>query len=685
MPEFYHNIGPLWCLISFALLMTISLGVLQAWHWLAPRLRLAYHSESIFVNWAIALLAVPFLIFPLHFLAAIAGFYRPTTLVVQGVLAALALQALLKTRVYRQLWLELKQVSFLTVLCALTVCLFIYWPFVMPFPESFNGHHHILVNMIERFWQRGNYVIMPPHHVSYDNDIYTWPANLAFFLSLFSFPYIPDVGEHVIYMVPGLFAFLTWRLLRVLCSKWQIPDRAGDLGFLLIAFGYYSTSDFTAIHFDTLSPLFCVLFVLTMTEVIRKRGEQWIPYLGLLLAMTFLVRKQVFPILLFSLIIAAILLAFRMTVVRLVLRELHLRCLTLTFILAIPALFWASFVFAVYGSPFFPHDTSLTARLFTPVYHSMPIGDGPPTEVTSGVGRVWHAIVGVIDTVRNARTPDGTSFYMEHFLPLGTAGSAATLARGTFLGISNSFILVACIMAFGVLLLVPAFCYRSMAPLFGMCLGGFISAGMLLFMTYHKYPHYLGYIGVLFSVTSVQFLSGRLGVAGGRRVMNMLGGAIFGTGMLFWAFSSWGHGSHDGRVENIRFLDPYYGDFYMRLGRMTSRTPAEVKREVAEFQEAAGKGNILFMDHEPGALIPAILDAFDITTALFFDNPQAAQIRAAPTKADLKSALERLSIRFVCVPGRAHGSDGAFLMRLLRQDNRPHRYVVPVGELLHGS
>ena len=678
IPLFYNKINILHFLVNLLLVILLVLGVLNIWLFLRRKFDIC-KNESIFFELAISIIAIPFLIFPFHFIFSLLGFYKSFLVTIQIFLVLAGLWGIVINKLHKKIYSEFGKLSFLSMLCVVTVALFVYWPFVMPFAEKFNGHHHILLNMVQQLWIKGHYSIIPPNFVSYDNAIFIWPANLAFFLSLYSFPYLSSVGLHTLFIIPGLLSFLTWRLLKILATKIQLSSSTGDLSFLLIAFSYYNASDFSAIHFDIFSPLLCLLFLIIFIEVFLHKKSTRIPFIILILSFVLLVRKQLF--LLFSSILGIILIIKLINYLKkkiLLSRIKFSRSLVLLFF--IPAMVWCVFVYYNYGSPFFPHDVGVTQMIFK---HERPLIK--PYLVNSS-GDLSPSVYPKVPKIEGSlKDNSSVNFYIENFLPFHLDKGLLVFTKNIFCGLSLSLLIILGFLGFIFLGLYNRFKMSKYLPIIAVVSAGYILTGILFFRTYPKYPHYFAYLISIFSSVFYfkifeYFFKRKWGV-------HILGTMIFIVGMTFWGYNLWGHSYKDNKFENIRFLYPYYKTPIDRLSRMTNRDKKGLRREIMELTQAKAYvdskgGNILYMDHEPGALIPSLLNIENLSQVYYLENIKSQKIYAAKNKEELKKAFREENIEFVYKPGRSHGKfDHTIILKLIEKYTGRYRFVIPVKEL----
>ena len=163
-------------------------------------------------------------------------------------------------------------------------------------------------------------------------------------------------------------------------------------------------------------------------------------------------------------------------------------------------------------------------------------------------------------------------------------------------------------------------------------------------------------------------------------------GALFFCGFSFWAFNSWGHSYKDPRFENIKFLWPSYGGTLERIARKANRPKESIRSEIDDYNLALSSlkpgEQILYLEHEPGALIPALVGREYQGDILYLENYRTRMISSAENISDLKASFQQLHIRYVYRPGRRHSPllEKTLILRKLRASPYPH-FLVPV-ELL---
>jgi hypothetical protein len=675
LPADFSTSNVLLLVVELAFVLVLLAGLVATWSWL--RGRVIRHEAPFWVVAAEAVLAVPWVLFPLLFLLSWAGAHRVVLIATQIALAVAGAAWIWERRTSVRPALEALPRALRADLpyaaALLAVALFVLWGWVMPFPEAFNGHQHDLVNLLRHMWDSGEYDLLAPAEVGYDNNILIWPAPFATFLSLFTVQGIDDVGLRPMFLLPGIGALLTLQLLRATARELG-HESAGSIAFLLVAFSYYASSDFTDITFDLLAPLLLTYFGYHAARwAVRGQGAAY-PFL-LVLAVSFLIRRQVF------LIVAAALLA--LVVLRLVPWRAFVPRATggraaLAALLVAPALLWAGVMWGQYESPFFPHETSLSGKVFKSPYQP-----AQTTNVSLGTG--FDTQKGPVDRVRDffETRSEGHRFPLTHYLPVyKTDGSG--LVKNAFAGVSLSVLLTLATIGF----LLGAGRVRGLglppgrARLLLLAYGaGFLVVGYQFFGTYPKFPHYLSFLIAPFAALLLLELA--------RRIPRGAGPPLLAVGLLavgggLWAVNTWGHAAWDSKLSNVKFLVPGYGSATERLARDSGRSTADLEQEAAEYQRAVAsrRGRILHMEHEPGALVPALLDREFLGEVLYVENPRARPVLDARTKPAMLAALRRLGVAYVYRPGRGHPPwDDRPIFRETREHRGPTRFVIPIDEL----
>lgn len=691
LPLFYQKIGFFYFLVSLLLLFVVLLGILNIWVFLRRKFNI-YKNENIFFDLAVSLIVIPWVIFPFHFLSSLLGFYRPFLVGIQVIFIFFGLHAIFH-KIHKKILTDLGKISLLPLLCIITVILFIYWPFVMPFAENLNGHHHILMNIVQQSWAKGYYPTIPPEFVIYDNGIYVWPANLALFLSIFSFPYLIAIGQHILFLLPGVLALLTWQLLRQLSVKIKVSPSVGDLSFLMVAFSYYATSDFTAIHFDIFSPLISVFFLLTLVDVFLNKESSKIIFLILAISFTLLLRKQLF-LLFFSITV----ITFTMELLYCWIKKIPCTYKKFNYLIAaiflIPSIFWCSFVYSKYGSPFFPHDVRITRKLFKlkeppaiephliKEYHE-PLEMQIRHDTKASINAAKNPLRRFLITLRTFKNYSDVNFYIENFIPFHLSKGKVVFVKNLFCGLSNSLFLIIGFIGFIFLLILRKISNGKLLLIIPSIVAGFLITGITFFLTYPKYPHYLGYLITIFSSCFYFYIFGS--VLRKRWVIYVFGLMIFISGMLYWGYNLWGHAYKDKTFENIRYLRPHYKTPLDRLVRVINdrRAIKEVEEltTAVEFLKNNG-GYILYMEHEPGLAIPSLLNIECFANSYFVESYNSKELATADTDEELRQALSERDIKFVYRPRRWHNlREYTILFDLIKQHNGRYEYIIPINEL----
>jgi hypothetical protein len=673
LPADLTSSNALLLVVELAFVVVLLSGMVAIWSWL--RDRVIRHEAPFWVVAAEAVIAVPWILFPLLFLVSWAGGHRivvATTQLVLGVAGAIWIwrrRGAFRPDTHALPRLLRDDLPYAIALVA--VSLFVVWGWVMPFPEAFNGLQHHLVSLLRHMWDTGQYELLAPAQVSYDNNVQVWPASFAMFLSLFTVQGIDDVGLRPMFLLPGIGALLSLQLMRATARELG-HESAGSIAFLLVAFSYYASSDFSDITFDLLAPLLLTYFGYHAARwAARGQGAAY-PFL-LVLAVSFLVRRQVF------LIVAGVLLALivlKLVPWRALVPRVRVGSGALAVLIVAPALLWAGVSWAQYEDPFFPHATGISEKLFDSPYQAAQSTGAARSPRT--VGRPGRRIRNFFD----ARS-EGHPFGLAHYLPVYREDGSG-LVKNAFAGISLSVLLTLATIGFLFAvqrvggLSLPA---RRARLLLVAYLAGFLAVGYQFFGTYPKFPHYISFLIAPFAALLLLELA--------RRIPRGVGPPLLAIGLLavgggLWAVNTWGHAAWDSKLSNVKFLVPGYGTATERLARDTGRSAADLEREAAEYQRAVAsrRGRILHMEHEPGALVPALIDREFLGDVLYVENPRARPVIDARTKPAMLAALRRLGVAYVYRPGRGHPPwDDRPIFRETREHRGASRFVIPIDEL----
>ena len=198
----------------------------------------------------------------------------------------------------------------------------------------------------------------------------------------------------------------------------------------------------------------------------------------------------------------------------------------------------------------------------------------------------------------------------------------------------------------------------------------------IFFLSYIRYAQYLAFIAAPFAACFYwRFLKKD-------SLLKTLMIMLLCFGMLFWAYNEWGHMSKDTTLENIKFLNPYYKNAVSRIAKKSSRSEISVETEIKEITKAREKqGNILYMDIEPGLLIPTILNLENFANSLFFESTSVKRLYEARNIKELQKGLDFYGISYIYKPGRSHGDfNNTLLLKKLKRTKR-YEFLVPVKEL----
>jgi hypothetical protein len=653
IPTHLARTGLHWFALELAFVLLLFAGIIALW--LPLRRRLAA-SEPPF--WAIAaesVIAIPWLAFPVLFALALVGAWGPALIAAQVVLAVAGLIGLWRwgrggDRV-REAG-EMLRESPLNPMAIAAICLFVAWAWLMPFPASYNGHHHLLFNLLSEMWATGGYPVLDESQVSYDNDIIVWPAPFAFFLGLFSAPWSVEIDWRPVVLLGGLISLLSLHVLRLTSAELGQPKWYGSLAFLLIAFGYFGAVRSTGIGFDLLTPLLVLLFAMHLVRWAVRGKVDWLGVL-LVLAVAALIRGQVFLMLVAVLAIAALTRTIRLDSLRRALASVP-RAAAAAFAVALPVITWTTFLVIEYGSPLFPHQDQ-TAASFGVLHLDELFGGGFSQQ----------------------------NHFLDHFLPI-FPDAPGTMIKNAALG--TSFSVLFTVVLVGYLVFAPRIHRSDGRAAHRLALAMFVGFAALLyfaFPTYPKYPHYGTLLLAPFAAIFIGWACRRWAWPG---AASLVGLGLLVCGTAFWAVNSWGHATWDESLENIRLLNPGYGEPVDRLARSTGRTQESLLDEIDEYTAALSSlepgERILYAEHEPGALVPSLVDREFLGDALFLEGPRAEGVVVADSDRELEESLRHLGIRFLYRPQRAHTAIEDSLIWKRIQDSEEADYLIPAEALL---
>lgn len=322
--------------------------------WARVRPRFLGEAPPLWIVVAEALIALPWLFFPVLFGAALLDLFRPAITGAQlalGTAGAIGIWARrgrvrdgagAAARGARESWIDL--------LALAAVALFVAWGWLMPFPESLQGHHHYLLSLISDLWRTGSYEALPgtvPAH-----EVLGTPPLFGFLLATFSLPQLDAVSSRPIFLLPGLFALISLQLMRLISHELVGRKEVGSIAFLLACFGYYTAFDFTEISPDMFAPIVLIYFVYLIVRWVRS-DEQAALQILLLLCFTWVVRRQLFLLLLG---IVAVALIARLLPWAELWRTLRSRA-AVALLIATPLAAWTAFAIVSYDSVLFPYES----------------------------------------------------------------------------------------------------------------------------------------------------------------------------------------------------------------------------------------------------------------------------------------------------------------------------------------
>lgn len=669
IPEHLSNYGLQWFVGELLFVALLIAGMVHLWSGLRPLL--LREGDAPWAVAAEAIIVIPWLVSGALFCGALLGGFRSVLVAAQIGLAVAGIAAIwthrhaarsaitAAGRMLRESWVTLAAVA--------AVALFVYWGWVVPFPDPANGHHHGTLNLISELWRDGGYPELPKPWIGYETAIFTPPAANKMILSLFAVPGIESVGTRPVFLVPGVFALFTLQLMRLTCVELAGRAALGSVAFLLCAFSYSAIADFTDVTLDYFTPVLLAYFGLHVARMVVSAEAQWFPFV-LFAVVAAVVRSQV---LLLGLGLAAALVVARLVPWRdlwagMARGGTRARTAAIALVISLPFLAWAVYMIARY------ENLAYAARVATGRYESA---------TTSGFGLFNF------ETILDAKL-DGQNYLLSQFLPAFVDRGLSTFVKNALAGLSFSILLTVAIVAFVVL------AKRAMGGERGRLLRrlalayalGFAAVMYLAFPVYPKFTHYAAFLLAPFGAILIGWIarSGRLGKAAATATV----AAVFVAGVAYGAYNTWGHTSGDSGLTNVKMLYPGYGDALDRLARATGRPRESLAAELAEYETATGTlgrdEHVLLVDLEPGALVPSIADRRFLGAEPYLTTERADDVLAAETPAALRDALRAIGVRYVYQPGRDHPPDveDSLIMRRLAAYDGDSEFVIPVDELV---
>lgn len=674
IPICYRIYSPVFFVFQLLFVFLIFSGIFHFWEILRTRLLIPH--KSFFIESSIAVVVIPFIIFPLFFLLALAGWFRQSLIIIQLSLLFLSFYKGFALKIISKIRNKIKLLSFGEYVVLAFLSFFAYWSWIMPFPERFNGHFCTIINTIQSMWKSGYFIAITKEWLNYDNQAYIWPPNASFFLSFFSMPYLKFIDIRPLFLVPGFLLFLAWGIIKENTEMLFHDHKIGNLAFLLVVFSYNHLFN-AVIYYDIFSPLIIALFMYFFILVYKRMRADSINFIILAVSFTYMARRQ-----LFLLFMAIISIAYLWNIIKTRNVSYPLKInKKLLILFLIPAVFWATFTFVKYKSPFFPHGGHFVEKIF-PASVQKPLEPYTfaesiqPKKNNSEQASFLKQQIIKLKSIKNHRIPGSNiSFYVENFFPVHLSRGFFTFIKNVFCGLSVSLLTSIGFLGF----LFASFFIkgqkdnREVAWLF---LIGYTIVMYIFFLSYIRYAQYLAYIISPFSsyfyfkaLRKQVFLKGLMLI-------------LFCFGMIFWAYNEWGHMSKDNSLENIRFLNPSYKNAVSRLAKKSNRSEIGIETEIKEILKARAKDSkILYMDIEPGLLIPTILNLENFADSLFLESISAEKLYEAKSFKELKNGINFYGITHIYKPGRSHVDfENTLLLRMLKQI-KEYEFLVPVEEL----
>lgn len=568
----------------------------------------------------------------------------------------------------------LRDVSGLEWLCYGVIFILCLFGWLVPIPDNYNGHGHILWNVLTRMLNTGSFDFLGRSDLSSDDNIQLFfPTHFTYWLRFYCLPHSLFFYRSAL-LIPMIVGFFLVQTIKDICRIFNFPKEVGLLGFLAIAGTTFNAFIFYEIQYDTLA-LLMLLYSFHLLAKILVKQETVFPNLFLLLCFSFVIRTQIFIILFFSTSLLSLFYWRRLRPL------LKLRPL---FLLAgfLPLFLWFTIAWVKYGHPLWPQSRGAVERVFKSLHLSeqkqpMIAVEELPIKIDS----------------KDSKREEGEKNYgarVRYFLELfdhhfpnshrGQWGIEKLEPTALFLIRAGPLSLITAFLFFFLLLLKkmerPA---REFLILEGFLLCGWVAEYLLFYIGHNKFPQYLSAVtlfpaGLVFYSLQKRFF---------RPLPVVL--AIF----LFLSFNSFlfGHRNVDFHFSPLKIL---FGrkTFIEKIAYKSNKTGSEIEKEAVELYQAYNSGKrILHIEVEPGGLLPSLMGREFLGKAYYFTlvNYSLRDAITAKSKEDFVKALERRKIGFIFIPQRDHETLERHplfkVLRKLKQEGRYH-LLVPV-EAVH--
>lgn len=284
------------------------------------------------------------------------------------------------------------------------------------------------------------------------------------------------------------------------------------------------------------------------------------------------------------------------------------------------------------------------------------------------------------------RSDSGDLFAMELYFPAFLHKGVLTFIKNLFCGLGLSLLISVGFILFLIFGKDTLRGFPERKSFHRFMWAAFLGFGLIwyrFFYDYQKFSQYLSYFAALGTgIFTQRFLKSE-------KKQLTLALSVFICGLAFGGYNTWGHGGKDPYFRNFKFLWPNYGAPLDRISRKANRPTKDLSQELQEYSRALQEtqenhGEILFMDHEPGALIPSLLGKQFLGDVLYLENLRSSKVYNSTTLRELSENLQALKIAFIYRPGRSHGVfEKTLIMQLARAYLNTHSnaFLIPALEL----
>ena len=666
-PEYLTNQSPWLFLIHFSFVVLIFLGQYFLCLFLQKR-------KPVFANVLLeSFLFIPFFLFPLALLFSWLKLGNIFYGFSQILFATFALIGIYKYR--NNLNLKLfKNIGLLEWTCYGVVFVLGYFGWLVPIPDNYNGHGHVLWNVLTRMLNTGSFDLLTRSALTSDDMTQLFfPPHFTFLLRFYCLNYSLFFYRSAI-LVSMIVGFLLIQVIKDICRIFNLPKNIGLLGFLAVIGTYFNALILYEIQYDVLVMLMLLFFMDLLGRAFVRR-EAVFSNILILLFFSFCVRTQVFIILFFAASLALIF-YFKRTKDSLTIRPAFL------FLGLFPVLIWSTVSWVKYDNPLWPMSRGIVERVFTKIYphnqrqqiiaiEDVPLKIKANEKNEKKEEKNYGARVQYFFGLLNYYFPNND--WMRLIIAkMDTL--LLFLIRAGPLSLTMAFI-------FLVLLLAKKMEWPDKEFLIIECLLiiGWGIEYILFYIGHNKFPHYLSVMTlfpagfVLYSIEKKFFKPLPVVVV------------VF----LFFNFNIllFGHRNIDFNFLPLQIL---LGQktFIEKLAYKSNKSVPETQKESEELYHAYNLGKrILHIEVEPGGLLPSLMGREFFGEAFYFSptNYQLKDVITAKNKEAMLEALKKRNIEFIFIPQRDRGvleSHPLFwALRELGQSSSYH-LLVPVDVIL---